>query len=45
VVVVSSKKKPAGETLRASGAFGPAIEPPDGADTQTKLLCFLGRAV
>ena len=28
-----------------SGVFGPAVEPPDGADTQTKLLCFLGRAV
>jgi uncharacterized protein (TIGR03086 family) len=37
--------QPAGDTLRASGAFGPAVEPPAGADTQTKLLCFLGRAV
>ena len=27
------------------GAFGPAVEPPAGADTQTKLLCFLGRTV
>jgi hypothetical protein len=37
--------EPNGDALRASGAFGPAITPPDGADTQTKLLCFLGRAV
>ena len=37
--------QPAGETLRTSGAFGPAVEPPEGADTQTKLLCFLGRTV
>jgi uncharacterized protein (TIGR03086 family) len=35
----------AGDNLRASGSFGPAVPPPDGADTQTRLLCFLGRAV
>ena len=45
VAVAWTWMQPAGETLRASGAFGPAVEPPDGADTQTKLLCFLGRVV
>jgi uncharacterized protein (TIGR03086 family) len=33
----------AGDNLRASGSFGPAVPPPPGADTQTVLLCFLGR--
>jgi uncharacterized protein (TIGR03086 family) len=37
--------EPAGDRLRASGAFGPAVTPPPDADTQTRLLCFLGRAV
>jgi len=36
---------PAGDRLRASGGFGPPVPPPPGADTQTLLLCFLGRAV
>ena len=31
--------------LRGPGRFGPAVTPPDGADAQTKLLCFLGREV
>jgi uncharacterized protein (TIGR03086 family) len=35
----------AGDNLRASGSFGPAVPPPPGADNQTLLLCFLGRAV
>jgi uncharacterized protein (TIGR03086 family) len=35
--------EPAGERLRASGDFGPAVEPPPGANLQTRLLCFLGR--
>lgn len=34
----------AGDNLRASGSFGPAVPPPPDADTQTLLLCFLGRA-
>jgi uncharacterized protein (TIGR03086 family) len=34
----------AGDNLRASGSFGPAVPPPSDADTQTLLLCFLGRA-
>ncbi|MGQ0844276.1 MAG: TIGR03086 family metal-binding protein [Sporichthyaceae bacterium] len=32
-----------GEGIRAGGAFGPAIEPPAGADEQTRLVCFCGR--
>jgi len=35
--------EPAGERLRASGDFGPAVQPPPHADLQTRLLCFLGR--
>jgi uncharacterized protein (TIGR03086 family) len=35
--------EPAGERLRASGDFGPAVEPPPAANLQTRLLCFLGR--
>lgn len=31
--------------LRASGAFGPKLEPPPTADDQARLLAFLGRAV
>jgi len=29
--------------LRRPGGFGPKVEPPDGADAQTRLLCFVGR--
>ncbi len=31
--------------MRSPGVFGPALEPPPGADDQTKLLAFLGRRV
>jgi len=34
-----------GDTLRSSGACGPALEPPPDADPQTRLLCELGRRV
>jgi uncharacterized protein (TIGR03086 family) len=34
---------PNDEMLRGPGAFAPKIEPPAGADAQTKLLCFAGR--
>jgi len=37
--------KPVDAMLRASGAFGPKLAPPPGADEQTQLLAFLGRAV
>ncbi len=36
---------PMDEMLRGPNAFGPRIEPPADADEQTKLLCFVGRAV
>lgn len=32
-----------GAAMRGPGAFAPEITPPDGADDQTRLLCFLGR--
>jgi uncharacterized protein (TIGR03086 family) len=32
-----------GDGMRSPGAFGPAVEPPAGADDQTRLLAFLGR--
>jgi uncharacterized protein (TIGR03086 family) len=32
-----------GDAMRGPQAFGPALEPPAGADEQTRLLAFLGR--
>ena len=32
-----------GEGMRSPRAFGPALDPPAGADRQTKLLAWLGR--
>jgi uncharacterized protein (TIGR03086 family) len=32
-----------GDKMRGPGAFGPAVEPPPGADDQAKVLAFLGR--
>ena len=37
--------EPADEQIRGPGSFGPKIEPPAGADEQTRFLCFLGRSV
>lgn len=34
-----------GDVMRTSGAFGPEVEAPEGADEQTQLLCFSGRHV
>jgi uncharacterized protein (TIGR03086 family) len=34
---------PNDEMLRVPGGFGPKVEPPADADTQTRLLCFAGR--
>ena len=42
---VHAQLAPMDDKLRGPGAFGPKIEPPAGADDQTKLLCFLGRQV
>jgi uncharacterized protein (TIGR03086 family) len=36
---------PMDDMLRSSGACAPKLEPPPGADEQTRLLAFLGRAV
>ncbi len=35
---------PIDEAIRRPGGFAPKIEPPAGADEQTRLLCFAGRA-
>ena len=32
-----------GEAVRGEGVFGPALTPPEGADAQTRFLCFTGR--
>jgi uncharacterized protein (TIGR03086 family) len=37
--------QPMDEMLRAPNAFGPKLDPPAGADEQTRLLAFLGRRV
>jgi uncharacterized protein (TIGR03086 family) len=37
--------RPLDEAIRSPGGFGPKITPPPGADTQTMLLNFGGRAV
>jgi uncharacterized protein (TIGR03086 family) len=34
-----------GDSMRGPRAFGPAVEPPPGADEQDQLLAFLGRKV
>lgn len=36
---------PREDELKASGMYGDKIEPPEGADTQTKLLAVFGRVV
>jgi uncharacterized protein (TIGR03086 family) len=35
--------KPMEHQLKATGAFGPLVEPPEGADRQTQLLAVFGR--
>jgi uncharacterized protein (TIGR03086 family) len=35
--------KPLDDQIRQPGVFGPKLEPPAGADTQTQFLYFLGR--
>jgi len=36
---------PMADQIRFPGGFGPALDPPPGADGQTRLRCFLGRRV
>jgi len=42
---IHQQLEPMDDKMRSPGAFGPKIDPPPGADAQTKLLCFLGRQV
>ena len=35
--------EPLDDVLRASGQYGPRVEPPAGADEQTRLIAFTGR--
>jgi hypothetical protein len=44
VAAVLAFMMPNDELLRVPGGFGPALEPPAGADEQVRLLCFAGRA-
>jgi len=37
--------RPLGDNLRQPGVCGPELEPPPGADEQTRFLAFLGRRV
>jgi uncharacterized protein (TIGR03086 family) len=43
VARVRANTESIGEAIRSPGAFGPEVEPPSGADDQTRLLAFLGR--
>jgi len=43
VARVAARTATFGDALRGPGIFGPALDPPPGADDQTKLLAFLGR--
>jgi uncharacterized protein (TIGR03086 family) len=42
---LSAAMEPNDEMMRQGTAFGPKVEPPPGADEQTRLLCFTGRRV
>jgi uncharacterized protein (TIGR03086 family) len=44
VHAVFEAMQPMDEMMRGSGSFGPKLEPPPGADEQTRLLAFMGRA-
>jgi uncharacterized protein (TIGR03086 family) len=43
VEAMDSMSAEMGEAMRSPRAFGPALTPPEGADTQTKVLAFAGR--
>jgi uncharacterized protein (TIGR03086 family) len=43
VATVFEAAKGFGDSLRSSSVCGPALDPPAGADDQTRLLAFLGR--
>src|SRR5262249_22843668 len=37
--------RPNDDAIRGEGSYGPKLEPPPGADEQTRFLAFLGRRV
>jgi uncharacterized protein (TIGR03086 family) len=43
VAAVQAAAEAMGDALRSPGAAGPPLDPPPGADAQTRLLAFLGR--
>jgi uncharacterized protein (TIGR03086 family) len=43
VVRVQGVAESFGDAMRGPQAFGPAVEPPEGADDQARLIAFLGR--
>jgi len=43
VQIVDEIMRPTVTEMKASGAFGPDVTPPEGADAQTRLLAMLGR--
>jgi uncharacterized protein (TIGR03086 family) len=43
VAMVMAGTEQMGDAMRGPGAFGPALEAPEGADPQTRMLAFLGR--
>ena len=43
VEMIYAGSAPQEDALKESGAFGAKVEPPEGADTQTKLLAVMGR--
>jgi uncharacterized protein (TIGR03086 family) len=43
VDILYERMKPMEADLKASGAFGPEVAPPPGADRQTELLALFGR--
>jgi uncharacterized protein (TIGR03086 family) len=43
VALVMAGVEQMGDAIRGEGAFGPALDPPPGADAQARMLAFLGR--
>jgi uncharacterized protein (TIGR03086 family) len=43
VELVDAAARGFGDAMRGAQAFGPELDPPAGADDQTRLLAFLGR--
>ena len=42
-VAIEEMSETMGQAMRSPGAFGPELEPPGGADQQTRVLAFIGR--